>query len=191
MMTSLNLPNEFVSFDTEYTAWQGAQERRWSGPGEYREIVQIGAVLVRSSDLSEIGHFMCYVRPVKNPLLSEYFTLLTGITQKSVDTQGLAYDEALVRFLRWTRGLHLYCWGSDLEVMKENADLIGISFPFPMERQIDVRSVFQAHGIETKGYNSSSIPKAFGEVPPPNAHDALSDARSILQGLRALDRHQR
>lgn len=33
-------------YDLEFTTWPGAQERNWTGPGEFREIVQIGALRV-------------------------------------------------------------------------------------------------------------------------------------------------
>eukprot|EP00959_Pyramimonas_sp_CCMP1952_P460150 9479398-Pyramimonas_sp.AAC.2 len=37
----------FVLVDTEYTTWEGAHARHWSGPGEAREVVQIAAIKVR------------------------------------------------------------------------------------------------------------------------------------------------
>ena len=46
-------PTEVVVFDTEFTAWQGSMERGWSGPGEHKEIVQIGAVLLDARTLAE------------------------------------------------------------------------------------------------------------------------------------------
>ncbi len=188
-MTTLSMPARFVCFDTEYTTWEGARERHWSGEGEHREIVQIGAVLVDGNNLAELDRFLCFVRPTKNPLLSKYFMELTGIDQHSVDTQGLSYPDALEKFLQWTQGLRLYCWGMDLEIMGANAKLLGIPFPFSYEQKRDVRSLFEKEGIATSTYLSSTIPRAFGEEPPPSAHDALNDSRSILQGLRGLRRH--
>jgi hypothetical protein len=29
-------------FDLEYTAWEGSKARNWAGPGEHREIIEIG-----------------------------------------------------------------------------------------------------------------------------------------------------
>ena len=29
-----------VVYDTEFTSWQGANENGWSGPGQYRELIQ-------------------------------------------------------------------------------------------------------------------------------------------------------
>jgi hypothetical protein len=39
--------NAFVFYDTEYTSWEGAMARNWSGPNEHRELVQLSAIRVR------------------------------------------------------------------------------------------------------------------------------------------------
>ncbi|MBS28057.1 MAG: hypothetical protein CL566_03910 [Alphaproteobacteria bacterium] len=35
-----------VIVDFEYTSWDGARERGWPGPDEFKEVVPIGAVRV-------------------------------------------------------------------------------------------------------------------------------------------------
>src|SRR6185436_17519590 len=100
-------------FDTEYTSWEGAQARNWSGPGEYREIVEIGAVLIDTKDFSEIDFIDLYLRPAKNPKLSDYFIELTGITQETVDTKGMNFRDALKRFAEWSKEYQFYSWGND------------------------------------------------------------------------------
>ena len=32
------LPDTFIIFDTEFTAWEGSQERKWTGENEFRRI---------------------------------------------------------------------------------------------------------------------------------------------------------
>jgi hypothetical protein len=39
--------NAFVFYDTEYTSWEGAMQRNWSGLDEHRELVQLSAIRVR------------------------------------------------------------------------------------------------------------------------------------------------
>lgn len=41
------LPETFIIFDTEYTSWEGSQERNWNGENEFRELVQISAIRVK------------------------------------------------------------------------------------------------------------------------------------------------
>src|SRR5882762_1688961 len=62
-----------VVYDLEYTAWEGSQARGWSGPGEHREVVQIGAVrLDPHRGWAETASLARLVRPRINPRLSAY-----------------------------------------------------------------------------------------------------------------------
>jgi inhibitor of KinA sporulation pathway (predicted exonuclease) len=176
-----SLPNEFIIFDTEYTAWEGSRERNWSGEGEHKEVIQIGAIHV--VDFVEKDSFLSYVQPTVNPKLSEYIMALTHIRQETIDTQGMSYEEAQMKFFAWCKDLPMYSFGPDGEILERNSELIHVSFPFRREMFFDVREVFQEQGIDTKNYMSSTIPHAFGITPPPAAHDALNDARSILLAL--------
>lgn len=179
---------KIVVFDTEFTAWEGSEERNWSAAGEYREIVQIGAVKIETKSMEELESMLVYVKPVKNPKLSEYFIKLTGILQEVVDRDGIGYAEALDKFTLWSGGLKLYSWGGDKDVLEENAKLLGIEFPFPSSQFADIQEFFRAQGVPVEKYMSSTIPRAFGEEPLLRAHDALNDARSIAQALRAFRR---
>ena len=178
------MPREFVIFDTEYTAWEGSKERNWTGENEHKEIVQIGAI--RVNNLEETNSLMVFVRPAMNPKLSDYFKDLTGIAQNDIDEEGKSLEESLRKFSEWSLGLPLYCYGYDGQIMKENADLVHARFPFVEGRFRDVREVFQEAGINVENYHSGTIPKAFGLIPPPDAHNALNDARSILIALKAI-----
>lgn len=180
------LDEKIVVYDTEYTTWEGAADRDWSGPGEYREIVEIGAVIVETAEFRELASKTIYIRPVKNPMLSQYFIDLTGVTQKKVDTEGTTLLEAYKEFGEWAKDLSMYCWGTDEAVMKENAALIGVPFAFDSNRFKNIRAVFEGEGVSTQEYKSSTIPDAFGVSTGFRAHDALNDARSIVVGLRAL-----
>lgn len=182
----LNLPKECVIFDTEFTAWEGAMERGWNEPGEYREIVQIGAILIDTETFEEKDHLLIYVKPIKNPQLSDYFIKLTGITQNEVDEKGVSLDEALEELHNFAHDHDLYSFGSDEEVVEENCNLLNISFPFDIKKFHDIRDTFKSHGISTEGYMSSTIVQAFGEESKHTGHDGLNDTRTILDALRLL-----
>lgn len=188
MPPALFAGKEIVVFDTEYTAWEGSKKRNWSGPNERREIVQIGAVKIRTDDLAELSDFAVFVKPEKNPILSPYFTALTGITQKKIETDGVGFAEAIKRFAAWAGGLTMYCWGGDAEVMRANADLAGIKFQFAPSSFRDARAVFSEHGVPAENYMSSTIVRAFGKEPKRRGHDALNDARAIVDGFRELSK---
>lgn len=190
-MDQIGLPKEFVILDAEYTAWEGSLERNWNGDDEYREVVQIGAVAVRSDGetLTEEGALLLYVWPEKNRLLSSYFTQLTGIDQATLRMLGMPFALAMSRFTSWAKQRPLRCWGGDLAAINENAKLLGHDPPFSEYPDCDIRMIFRRHGVNPDEYESSTIPRAFNETPPAQPHNALNDARSILQGLRALARY--
>jgi hypothetical protein len=54
-------------FDLEYTAWECSMARQWMTPGEYREVVQIGAVKLDADTFAEVDAFDVLVRPRINP----------------------------------------------------------------------------------------------------------------------------
>jgi len=182
------LPPTIVVFDTEYTSWEGAQARKWSGPNEYREIVQIGAVRVdaSTSDFKEVDSLLLYVKPVKNPTLSEYFIDLTGITQETVDTKGMTLTEVVQKLYTWSAGDTCYSWGLDGKDIENNCNLIAIEFPFEEDRFKDARETFSARGIEVNNYMSSTIVEAFGVKNTGRGHDGLEDARTIVEALKLL-----
>ena len=178
--------DRIVIFDTEYTCWEGSQERKWSGSGEYREIIQIGAVLVETNGFTELDKFLVFVRPSLNPLLSAYCSRLTGITQEALDKNGVSLSEAVRHFAEWAGSYTLGAYGADSEVIRENCKLIGIEFPFGSERFFNLRETFRRYGIDDTKYYSSTIVEAFGKKPMRRGHDALNDARTLAEGLGYL-----
>ncbi|MFE0178760.1 3'-5' exonuclease [Streptomyces sp. NPDC059002] len=109
----------FIVFDLEFTSWPSALEQDWGAPGQLREIVQIGALRL-SEDCTVIEEYETLVRPVANPQLSPYFTELTGITQESVDQNGIPPAQALSEFLGFCQGQTVLSYGNDMVVLGEN-----------------------------------------------------------------------
>jgi len=179
-------PDALVVWDTEFTAWPGSQERGWTGPGEHRELVQIGAVaLDATAGFAEIATFERIVRPKFNPRLSQYFIDLTGVTQQRVDGEGVPFPLALDEFAAfvgpWT-GL-IGSFGRDDLVLSENCALHGIAQPIALRRFQDLRPALEA-AIGQTGMMSSELPRFVGLPIPEQAHDALADARAIAAVLR-------
>src|SRR3989338_10997477 len=89
-----SFPKRFILLDTEYTSGEDSQERGW-GPNKYKEIIQIGAISVDGKSLAEEGAFSVFVKPVKNPQLSDFIVGLTGITQEKIDTEGISLPSGM------------------------------------------------------------------------------------------------
>jgi inhibitor of KinA sporulation pathway (predicted exonuclease) len=187
-VTLFTFPPEFVLFDLEYTAWQHSQERKWSDPGEHREVIQIGAIRVSAADLNETESLLEYVRPQLNPMLSDFIIELTGITQYDVDTRGVPFSEALKHLAGFIGTTPAYCWGRDTEVLEENCKLLSVPFILNRSACINLRPLlaptFLNRGVDIANYSSGTLINAFTDSPALRAHDALNDMRNLLDAIR-------
>ena len=115
-----------VVFDLEFTSWPGSNERNWSLPNEDREIIQIGAVKIETTgDMREVDSFKILVRPLKNPILSDYIVNLTEITQEKVEKEVILFPLALSRFINFIgeHPIDILFNGGDKEVIEENCQI--------------------------------------------------------------------
>ncbi|KPI19719.1 Exonuclease RNase T and DNA polymerase III [Actinobacteria bacterium OK074] len=181
----------FVVFDLEFTTWPGAVEQDWSGPGQLREIVQIGALRL-DAECAVVEEYEALVRPVTNPQLSPFFTELTGIEQETVDRDGLAPAEALSDFLGFCRGQSVLSYGNDMVVLGENAawarargeqlknSLLDAAF-------LNIRPWLNTLAPATRPANSGRLWEALGLERPVAAggeHSALFDCYSLAAAVR-------
>ncbi|PIR82618.1 hypothetical protein COU20_01500 [Candidatus Kaiserbacteria bacterium CG10_big_fil_rev_8_21_14_0_10_59_10] len=184
----VKFPAEFILFDFEYTAWEKSDERNWSGPGEHREIIQIGAIKVSATTLSETDSLLDYVRPEKNPELSDFIIQLTGITQTDIESRGIPFSQALKKLEEFIGGLRAYCWGRDIEVLKENCELLQVSTSLSSDHLTNLRPlmapIFLNLGVDIDAYSSGTLIQAFEDEPLLKAHDALNDMRNLLSAIR-------
>src|SRR5215469_18771304 len=101
-----------VVFDLEFTAWDGSQDTGWMRPGEYRELIQIGAVKV-DAGFVPVAEFDCLIRPRLNPMLSDYIEMLTGITNDEMRSRGVDIADAYRSFVTFAGGLPIMAFGRD------------------------------------------------------------------------------
>ncbi|MFJ2770048.1 exonuclease domain-containing protein [Streptomyces sp. NPDC087300] len=182
----------FVIFDLEFTTWPGALEQGWSAGGQLREIVQIGALRL-DGDLGVVEEYEALVRPVVNPVLSPYFTGLTGIGQDEVDRAGLAPAEALGDFLGFCKGQTVLSYGNDMVVLGENLGWVRARGEEHRNSFLDaaflnVRPWLNALAPATAAANVGSLWKVLG-LPRPDSgqeHSALFDCHSFAAALRHL-----
>ena len=182
---------EVVIFDLEYTAWEGSLAREWTGPGEYMEVVQIGAVRIDAADgMAELGAFEELCRPVFNPELSTYFTDLTGINQGALESEGMSYAEALSAFAAFCEGAAMIAAnGWDAEVLEVNCQWREIAYPLDPALCVNTKQFFSdALGLPRTDVSSSALPERFGLPAPAGAHTGLGDARAIADALREVRR---
>ena len=183
-----------VVFDLEWTSWPGSFERGWSDPGEHKEIIQFGAVKSDvASSFIEIAHFECLVHPNINPVLSDYITSLTGITQTTLNDSGISFPEAMAEFVKFigTETTALCSNGYDNYIMAENCKMNNMKNPLDGHNFVNLRPLFtQAVGPGGGHPSSASIPGLLGLTVDHQSHTGLGDSRNILDSLRHLHKDQ-
>jgi inhibitor of KinA sporulation pathway (predicted exonuclease) len=184
MTISADVPFAVV-YDLEFTAWDGSMTRRWLEPGEFKEVIQIGAVKV-TSDFSPIERFEVLVRPRINPILSDYIQRLTGVTNEAVAARGLDFAEAFERFVAFAGPLPLIAFGRDDLILHHNIRLYGWKAAPAMPRVVDIRRWLINNGIDVKGMHACDVGPAAGVPFDGQTHDGLADALSVAAGIRAL-----
>ena len=179
-----------VVYDLEYTSWPGSNDNIENLPGKHHEIVQIGAITIEmQGDILEVGSFQTLVCPQKNPVLSDYFINLTGITQERVEREGILFPSALKQFVNFIgeHSLKILSNGCDDLIIKENCKIHNISFPSVFLNAINLKPYFaETLGRPLADCTSGVLPELFGLKSNAKTHDALADSRSIAQVLRCL-----
>jgi hypothetical protein len=82
----------------------------------------------RDGELLVVAELKLTIKPVINPVLSEYITDLTGITDEDIAREGVSLAEAMKAFKAfcgggWANFMQVGSFGSDEEVLHENFDL--------------------------------------------------------------------
>ncbi|HXJ02893.1 MAG TPA: 3'-5' exonuclease [Micropepsaceae bacterium] len=175
-----------VIFDLEFTAWEGSMESRWTRPGELTEVVQIGAVKLDAATLKEIDSFDMLVSPRVNPVLSDYFVALTGITNEAMALRGVDFVIAYRAFLDFVGDAPIIAHGRDDLIFATNLKLYGWERALPMPPYTNAIHWFAAQGVDLKGKRACDVAEAAGGVFEGRKHNALADARGVAAGFRVL-----
>jgi inhibitor of KinA sporulation pathway (predicted exonuclease) len=177
---------KLIVFDLEFTAWEGSLTRHWLTPGEFKEVVQIGAVRLNGESLAVEESFDCPVRPRVNSRVSDYFEKLTGISNTRLEAEGVDFEIAYRRFVAFAGGDVIAAFGHDEWVLEENIRLYGLKAMPALPPFRELRAWFARHGVDPKGLHSCDIGPMLGVPFEGQTHDALCDARSIAAGMAVL-----
>jgi hypothetical protein len=176
-----------VVFDLEWTAWEGSLARSWSGPGEYREVIQIGGVRLDAVRFERLTAFDRLVRPVRNPVLSDYITRLSGLTNERMLAEGMSFQAALAEFAAFVGDRPIWCNGSDAAVLRENCALQAIACPVDTARIGNLRPLLaRATGMPDSRLVSCELPELLGIGRGRECHTGAGDAIAIASALAAL-----
>jgi inhibitor of KinA sporulation pathway (predicted exonuclease) len=173
-------------FDLEFTAWEGSMARGWLAPGEFREVVQIGAVKVDAHSFAELGSLNLIVKPRLNAVLSDYLVALTGVTNEAVAARGVDFEQAYRAFARFAEGGPICAFGRDELVLEENLKLYGIAGAPALPAYVNAIPLLLDNGIDPRGFHACDVARLCGAAFEGRQHDALDDARSVALGIKTL-----
>lgn len=191
------MAQRYCIFDTEYTTWADARVNHWGRDGYHKEILQIAAAVVTVGEAWEsFPKFNVLVKPVLNPVVSDYAAELTGITNEKLAREGLSMAEALAQMAAFVGGLTCYSNGMDINVMAETCGLQKVVMPLEVGNFRSLSEplyveLFKRFTFERSAYPSGRIHELM-EIPLVGGlgqvHDAMRDVWSIhvaLEWLRA------
>ncbi len=178
--------NEVILFDTEFTAWPGSMARNWKGPGEHREIVQIGAIRLGAQQLDEKSSFNVLIKPMHNPVLSSYFEALTDISNERLQADGISFAQGVTAFQSFIGQRPAFAYGRDDLIIAENASLLGHPDLWQAAPASNLRLWLEKVGVPLAGVHSGELAAHVGASAQGRIHDALTDARSLAEAVRYL-----
>ena len=151
-------------------------------PKGERETIEIGAVLVRASDLEPVREFQTFVRPVRHPTLTDYCRDLTSISQVDVDAAPI-FADAFDMFCAVAPGESqppLASWGGyDQRQLKRDCEYNGVQYPFP--EHIDLSSLFVRYAGLKRRISMANAMKRVGLDFSGVLHSGIDDARNLVR----------
>ena len=114
---------KFIIVDLEWTSWKGnylgknfgvEKRKNW----QKKEIIQIGAIKF-NKNYKILDSLNLYVKPLFNPILSNYIINLTNITNKLIEKKGFNFIKANKKLINFSKNCTLLSNGNDGEVLKK------------------------------------------------------------------------
>ena len=138
--------------------------------------------------MTEVAAFEVLTRPEFNPVLSEYFTELTGITNADLDTGAVSFGAGFDQFVQFCAGTNrVVCNGWDYRALHDNCTWRGVDWPFDAGSFGNLRPLFEKRvGTANNAAWSSKMPESLGLPAPGGAHTGLGDVRAIAIALRTM-----
>jgi len=176
---------KYIILDLEATCWRGCKTPEI-------EIIEIGALRLSARHLQPMSDFVQFVRPVENPILTEFCKKLTSIKQTQID-KAPTFGTAFGNFLNWigTEPFKLCSWGKfDYDIILIECDRHGLEMPDNMIEHINLKELF-CKVYDTK--SSTGLRQAMNKLKLTFEgvhHRGIDDARNtakIAQQVLILD----
>ncbi len=149
---------------------------------EAMEIIEIGAVVVDAKTLEVVDEYTTFIKPILNPVLTDFCKELTTITQDDVN-KAKGYKEAIEAFKRWSSQYedYLFCsWGDyDKNQFLLDSKLHKVDYPFS-EEHLNIKKAFaKAQNIKPCGLDRAL--EHVGLALEGTHHRGIDDARNMAR----------
>lgn len=168
----------FIIYDLEATCWRGRP------PKGVNEIIEIGAVKVnRYGEL--LGNYESFIKPLVNPLLSDFCKQLTSIQQHNVDSAPL-FNKVIEDFKDWIfeeKTEYLLCsWGSfDKQFIINDCNLHKLDHSWLDNNYTDLKGQYSEIKKLEKHKGLKAAVKLEGFEFTGVHHRAISDAENLAK----------
>lgn len=170
-----------IVFDLEATCW------RERGDPERMEIIEIGATRLDPATFDVTEVFSIFVRPLREPQLSDFCKELTSIKQSDVDSARL-FPEAMTSFMEWIGpGEVVLCsWGAyDLKQMRTDHSRHGMPEPDILNDHINLKQL-HADLFKRKRCGMKKALEQLGIPLEGTHHRGVDDARNIAKIAKVI-----
>lgn len=174
------MPKFFLVIDVEATCWEKKGEHT-----DENEIIEIGAVLIDNSN-SVTWSASWFVKPILNPILSEFCLNLTSIKQADIDSapsfptaiSALVSEVEKQTNQAFSENIFV-SWGNyDRNQFLKDCERHAVAYPFGPHVNI------KAHFLEKYGLKKAGVPRAMEVLGLPfkgTHHRGIDDALNIAQ----------
>lgn len=152
-------------------------------PRRRMEMIEIGAVLLNSQTLQIESEYQTFVKPILNPVLTEFCKSLTSISQQDIEEAPL-FPAALKDFQSWFYpcGSYRFCsWGDyDRHQFVQDCQLHGVGYPFPGDH-LNLKKAFSIKINSIKKFGMAGALAKLGLELEGVHHRGIDDARNIAR----------
>lgn len=151
-------------------------------PSQEMEIIEIGAVMLNRFTWEIDSEYQQFIKPVRHPLLTDFCTELTTITQQEVDTAP-TFPEAIPQFKEWIDfyAENIFCsWGNyDKKQFIQDCEFHNLIYPFGSEHR-NIKKEFSLYlGDQKKRFGMAQALDYLGIELQGTHHRGIDDARNI------------
>lgn len=154
-------------------------------PRHQMEIIEIGAVMVETTNLKIVSEFQTFINPIRHPILTDFCRELTKISQENVN-QAPLFPEAIKTFKQWLDQYDnfIFCsWGNfDQKQFEQDCKFHQIPYPFPC-KHLNLKEEFtQAQNLKKKLGMKQAL-EYVNLTLEGTHHRGIDDARNIAKLL--------